>query len=252
MTETLPSESVIRDHAQRTLDVRTLVIGLSIGMLAGAFLYFGDPRTGNSEPDMSAETPSHQSGSLAAERDRLEAELENVKLQQQIAELKRELQDSAQEPSPDRSLNDGSATATATLDFWIQMNEIIEREAQLRSAPLGGITSANAGSFLSARLEAAEYAVTSLRALNRDGVDRRAIAVSASLTSWYEQGGRVAQMGRELLTEGSVRQRQGPAGQQYQSAETQLARSVDTVNDEGERVRQQLVEEYGVPFPPLK
>ena len=252
MTETHPNDPAISGNGQQTFDVKTVAIGLGIGLLAGAWWLFGNPLRSDSETGAISGASSNQTDSLADERQRLEAELENLKLQQEIAALRQKLHGgdpaTAAEPSPAAAI----PTASATLAFWNRMNDVIERETQLRSAPLGGITSANAGSFLTARIEAAEFAVTSLRALDTSGVDARAVAVSASVASWYEQGRRVADMGRDLLTEGSVKQRQGTAGQQYQTEERRHAAAVGAVNDEGERVRQQLIEEYGIAFPPLK
>ena len=247
MNQTFPGESAATVDSQRTLDVKTATIGLGIGLLAGAWWLFG-----NSQRSESEQGAVSQASSLADERQRLEAELENLKLQQEIAALKQKLQGGDQSATAEPSPAGAVPTASATLDFWNRMNDVIERETQLRSAPLGGISSANAGSFLTARIEAAEYAVTSLRALDSQGVDPRAVAVSETVASWYEQGRRVAEMGRDLLTEGSVKQRQGAAGQQYQGEERRHAAAVGAVNEEGERVRQQLIEEYGISFPPLK
>lgn len=205
---------------------------------------------------------------MAAERDRLQAELEALKLKQEVAELQLKLDRMNTSPVSTalRSSSEGESThrvgtesteptsasiGETTLEFWNRMNDVIDREAAMRSTPQGGVSASNAADFLDARVQAAEYAVDALRKLKSTGVDNRAVEVAEALTAWYEQGREVAQTGRDLMTQ-PPGARQGAAGKRYQADEKTYSQAVNEVNALGERARQELSQAYGMRFPALK
>lgn len=274
MTDSFEPDSPSEGQTQRPANGKLLAAGFGVGLLVGAFFLFSPPpaedqTTVTAQPGQRSRIPEQSTDTtgvetsadlddggdvdpLTIERQRLKAELESLKLKQEVAALQRELNGLRTTNVSVPVISLSAPSGASTLAFWNRMNDVIEREGQMRSAPLGGITSANAGSFFDARIRAATFAVDALRALDPDGVDAGAVAVAESLSQWYEQGREVAESGRNLLTRGSTEKRKGVAGQQYQTAEREHGQSVDAVNAEGERVRQQLSNEYGIDFPPLK
>ncbi len=229
------------------------------------------------------------SGNLAAERDRLRQELEAAKLRREVEALRNELVNLKSSPVstesasefPARRRNSGSPVATsrtaprlptsrpsttrrpstsqaasqpqgaATLAYWNQLNAIILQEAALRAAPAGGVTATNAAGFLDARIQAGQFAVDSIRQLDTTGVDSRVVKLGEQLADWYDEGRRVAQSGKQLLTTASVQDRQGSAGKGYQAAERNHSQSVNKINAEGEQTRQAMSRKYRLNFPPL-
>jgi hypothetical protein len=216
---------------------------------------------------------------LAAERDRLRSEIEAAKLRHEVETLRRQLMEIESSPvsvetaprrasdgrssatnhtsnrphttSPTGSATAALATGDATLAYWNEMNAIILREAALRSAPIGGVTAANAGGFLEARVHAAQFAADALRQLDTTGVDARVVALGGQLAGWYDEGRTVAEMGQQLLSGASVQERQGSPGKRYQEAEHSHAKRVNAINAEGEKTRQAMSRKYRRTFPPL-
>jgi len=211
--------------------------------------------------EVAAAKPSHtDQQALESERRRLEEQLETLKLKQEIAALRSQLGETGTSPVSTTLKRSGevapaepqTVTGPATLQYWNRMNDVIVKETQMRSAPRGGVDAGNAGGFLQARIDAAQYAAAALRGLDTNGVDPEAIEVAELVAGWYDEGEQVAETGRQLLTSGSVQARKGAAGQQYQAAEMAHAKAVAEVNSRGEQVRQQLAARYGISFPPLK
>ncbi|MBX3438755.1 MAG: hypothetical protein KF861_14775 [Planctomycetaceae bacterium] len=275
--------------------------GFLLGVIGGGLLFIGPSRVPVDQTSASGISQTNDSSpsntvtalpqsenvaqELAAERDKLQRELEAEKLRREVESLRRELVhlqsspvsvESPREPSPRHgnpvattsnsppaSRSDSPAlrpatpevaagpTGEATLACWNRMNAIILQEAALRTAPADGVTAANAAGFLDARIQAAEFAVSALRELNMNAVDPRVIQLRDQLTQWYVDGGKVAQTGRELLTRGTVQERQGSSGKRYQAAERSHSESVNAVNAAGEQVRQEMSRKFGLTFPPL-
>jgi hypothetical protein len=207
-----------------------------------------------------------------AERQRLLLQAQNDQMRRELEELRRQLTGESppsgvsrpDEPAKDGGTNtpparprrtsgrSGEASGDETLDYWNRLNDIIRREAELRSAPKAGVTADNAGSFLDARIQAAEYAFREIRGLPTDGIDPEVTALAEQLAHWYEEGRDVAETGRKLLTSGNAQDRQGSGGAAYQAAERQHADRVNAVNAEGERVRRLMSSRYAREFPPLE
>lgn len=254
--------------------------GFLFGLLVGACLLLGQPGvTSNPEPVVNAASPpsttspspadaDDRDDELAAERDRLRRELEAEQLRREVALLRDQLESlktspvsTEQErspvrsrptlPSPSAPSERGPSPGEATLDYWNRMNAIILQEASMRSAPAGGITAGNATGFLESRIQAADFAVTSIDSLDTTGVDQQVVELGRKLVNWYAEGRQVAETGRHLMTRASIQERQGSAGKMYQAAEHSHSKNVDAVNAAGEQVRQAMIRKYGINFPPL-
>ncbi len=245
-----------------------------------------EPKPRARKTDTGSESVSNK---LAAERDRLRQELDAAKLRREVEALRNELvnlksspvsvESASEFPARRRSSRNPAATNRAaprlptsrpstsrpssvpktetkpqgatTLAYWNQMNAIILQEAALRAAPAGGVNATNAGGFLDARIQAGEFAVDSIRQLDTTGVDSRVVKLGEQLANWYDQGRRVAQSGKQLLTVASIQDRQGSAGKGYQAAERSHSKSVKKINAEGEQTRHAMSRKYRLKFPPL-
>lgn len=262
--------------------------GFLMGILIGSIFIVG--RAGSScalfdcssdsqstDPSAAMASSPTESSVLAAQRDSLARELEIEKMRLQVAEMEKELaalqttsktnndRDVIAEPAPPSTAPDtqpvstvspGSSEETAslgdaTLVYWTQLNAIIAQEAAMRAAPVGGVTASNAGGFLDARVQAAEFATTNIRDLETKGVDTKVIALGGDLAKWYEAGHDVAEQGLHLMTKATPEERQGAPGKKYQAAERALSKQVNEINNDGERIRRAMSEKYGRDFPPL-
>ncbi len=279
----------VRAGRSRTLPVTGIIVGggFALGLLCGAVLIFGgseEPRPSKRAEVVPAapQTVAHQQEAaesvdenLSGERDRLKQELDKARLEWEVAELRRQLA-SVKKPSaavdespvvatspvstqrddvrghqPTTAASDGP-TGRPTLEYWNEMNAVIAQEARMRATPAGGIASAGiAGSFLDARIRAAEFASQCILDLDPTGVDPAVTTLAQHLIEWYQEARSVAETGRSLMEQGNPQQRQGSAGQQYQDAERRHAKNVDTVNAEGEQVRRSMSKTYRLEFPPL-
>ncbi len=205
---------------------------------------------------------------LAAEREKLTREIEAERLRREVASLRNELaglssttvtDEPVTNPTPPLATAPRTTThpvavdsqGAVTLSHWNQLNAIILQEAAMRAAPSGGVDASNAGGFLEARRQAAEFAALSIRSLEIDGVDSSVIAISEKLALWYDDGRKVAEQGVHLLTRASNEERQGPLGSAYQAAERSHSTQVNAINSDGERVRQEMTRKYRLSFPPL-
>ncbi|MCA9075035.1 MAG: hypothetical protein KDA93_08385 [Planctomycetaceae bacterium] len=256
--------------------------GFLMGILIGSIFIVGRASssgglfscsTESSEAPLTVASPSPQ----AVQSDSLGRELEIEKMRLKVAKLQKELADLRNtagtdgesdviaEPAPDSTEPETQPVSTTTADspiestspgdatlvYWTELNAIIAQEAAMRAAPVGGVTAANAGGFLDARLQAAEFAVTNIRELETAGVDTKVTALGEDLAKWYEAGHDVAEQGLHLMTKATPEERQGAPGRKYQAAEKALSKQVNEINTDGERVRRAMSEKYGVEFPPL-
>ena len=147
-----------------------------------------------------------------------------------------------------------AATATAgqqTLTLWNRLNDIIEREAEMRTAPAGGVTATNADGFLRRRAEASQFAADAIADLKPGNADRSVVRLAADLSQWYEAGVDVAETGRKLL-KARPEVRRGPQGRAWRAEEEQHNRQAAELNRTGAEVRQAMEQRYGLAFPPLK
>lgn len=145
----------------------------------------------------------------------------------------------------------GSSAATdPTWACWTRINEIIAQETKLRAAP-AEITAANAGKFLHARTRAANYATTSLSALNLQGVAPELAAHVTALAQWYREEERLSDRAAVLLTKENVQSRGGAAENSWKAAEEQHRHACEELNRAGDVLRQLLSQRYHRQFPPL-
>ncbi|MCA9110998.1 MAG: hypothetical protein KDA52_13690, partial [Planctomycetaceae bacterium] len=181
--------------------------GFLLGILIGSVFIVGRTRTSHVQTTASnskpvgdpATTASYSSvttdaSDLAEQRQQLQRELEAEKLRLEVAALRQELADlqSRQnlivlgEPQSRSEIEStvpqtqpvaATSPGAATLTYWNQLNAIILQEGAMRAAPSGGVTASNAGAFLDARVQAGDFAATSLRELETDSVDRQALAL---------------------------------------------------------------------------
>ncbi len=121
----------------------------------------------------------------------------------------------------------------------------------MRSAP-PQLIAANAGSFVSGRTQAFEYAAGAIRKLNAAGVDADVVALSGDLTQWYDQGLANSRQAESLLQSTDVDSRQGTPGQSWQAAERQHRNRCLEINQHGAQLQQSLSRKYGLRFPPLQ
>lgn len=200
---------------------------------------------------------------LQLEKQKLEAQLENAQLRAELAALRGNAAtpttaappaSSAGTARPTPTLRDRSTEADPgqrTLNFWNQMNVVIDTEADMRKAPSGGVTHGNAGGFVNARIDAGNFAIESLEGLDTNHVDAEAVALREKLVDWYREGVRVSQMADQLMGSSDAL-RQGQAGMAWKMQEMKHNADVRKVNQFGARVRKSLQARYGIAFPPLK
>ena len=137
-----------------------------------------------------------------------------------------------------------------TLSFWNGLNEVLAREAAMRAAPTK-LTSGNAGSFLTARIKASDYAVRGIRRLDRGGVDPGVLRLADELMAWYQEGVTINQQASQLFTRADVATRKGAPGKSWQQAESHHRQHVVKINGRAKGLRSQMKQKYGLAFPPL-
>jgi len=157
---------------------------------------------------------------------------------------------------PDESRNGNptrasTAASTATWKTWHELNDIIETEASMRTAP-AELNAANALGFVQARSKASQYAVAAIGKLDRTDVDADLARFIDELAAWYRRGSLVNEQATHLLEHGDYRARKGAPGKKWKSNEEQHRADLEQINAHGERLRQTLSERYGKPFPKLK
>lgn len=138
----------------------------------------------------------------------------------------------------------------ATLAYWNRVNDIIAREAEMRTAP-SDITAANAEGFVAARLRAFRYAATALGGLKARNVDPEVASHVQHLIVWYEEGAELNQHATHLLNDASDEERKGSEGRSWQDAEKDHYESVQRLNQRGQALRKRMTQRYGIDFPAL-
>jgi len=152
---------------------------------------------------------------------------------------------------PTRNSNSKKAArGEATLDYWNQVNSVIAREGEMRSAP-SDVNAGNAGGFVSSRLRAYRYAATALHGLRHHNVDPEVVAHVQRLVDWYEEGTEINQDAMHLLTEASPEQRRGAAGRNWKESEKAHYETVQRLNQQGSQLQQRMTQRYGIEFPPM-
>ncbi len=157
------------------------------------------------------------------------------------------------EPSAKRAAEARSdaGVGAVTLAHWNRMNDVIDQEAAMRQAPSGGITAANAGDFLSRRIEAGQFAAGELRSLPTEQVDPAVLRLNAKLAAWYERGAQISSTGRRLLA-GSESARRGPEGKAWQAADKSHQGEVQSLNLEAAQIQRAMQSKYRLAFPALR
>jgi hypothetical protein len=169
-----------------------------------------------------------------------------------LAELRQQMENSQPSPSVPDSTAADLEMGPRTLTYWNQLNDIMLREEQMRSVPLGGLTATNARDFLRRRGEAGQFAAEAIRQLPGAGVDPDVLAIAVDIAAWYERGNQLNSMGSFLMNKADTTARQGQPGQQWQDGEKAHHASVEEINRRGDVVRRRMVEKYGLAFPDLR
>jgi hypothetical protein len=143
------------------------------------------------------------------------------------------------------------STGQITLSYWNALNSIIAHEAEMRVTP-PQLTVANAGSFVSGRTQAFEYAASAIRKLHAAGVDADVVALAQDLAQWYDEGIANSRQAESLLQSSDIASRQGAPGQLWQTAERQHRDRCLEINQHGAQLQQSLSRKYGVTFPALE
>ena len=264
-----------------------LLIGLGAGMVAMRGGWALDPQVapesttldeqiGAAEPNAPTSAPQTHETRTGNRRETIApvatpATKENAQLQAELAKQLRELRRevallrSAKGPSTDSSsgnlaLNSSASSSNSqreemgrrTLEFWNQLNKIMEREESMRRVPIGGLTKANAGNFMQRRDKAGRYAVAAFDKMNTASVDPEALEIGQEIRQWYAQGVELNRQGTQLHRSANKQQRQGATGQSWADASKHHNQSVAEINRRGDRLREKLSEKYGLAFPDLR
>jgi len=254
--------------------------GFAVGLLCGAVWLMSERGASSAETAHTEPPATDQSLDVRIENERLKHQLEVARLEARIAELERQLALSraaattvsepvAAAPAPVPSSRPapvgGSTTVRprtaprtpqqptgrATLNYWNRMNSVIAREAIMRTAPAGGVTASNAGSFLDRRIAAGEYAATELAKLDTTGVDPEVVALAGEVAAWYRDGVTVCRTGKDLFSGRNSGPDMRAATEQYKASEKAHAAAVNGVNARGKEVRDAMSRKYSLTFPPL-
>ncbi|MGQ0633412.1 MAG: hypothetical protein ACT4QC_02280 [Planctomycetaceae bacterium] len=138
----------------------------------------------------------------------------------------------------------------ATLAYWNALNDIIARDAGMRTAP-GKVTAENAGGFVEGRVRAGKFAATAIRALYASGVDSEAIALGQELAAWYDEEAALGGRAGSLLASSDIAARTGAAGHAWRASEDEHRRKCDAVNRRAAELRTRLSKKYDLAFPAL-
>ena len=257
-----------RGQTQIFMPVVGVVIGLGIGA-AVVLLPAGDKAQISPMSPQNDGRPVVGSEGLQELRranERLELELREARLKNELATLRSELEqtrsnqissntvDAATEfirRAPQTRESAPSGNAERTLAFWNGMNDVIRREASMRSTPSSGVNMSNAGDFVGKRVDAYSYAVSAFDKLDREGVDEKAIRTAREVRGWYAKGLEISLQAQTLMNSDS-QTRRGTAGLQWRAAEMKHNADVAAVNQQAAAVRKVLTEKYGVDFPELE
>jgi hypothetical protein len=111
---------------------------------------------------------------------------------------------------------------------------------------------ANAGSFVSGRTQAFEYAASAIRKLNAAGIDAEVVALAQDLAQWYDEGIANSRQAESLLQSSDIASRQGTPGKSWQTTERHHRDRCLEINQHGAQLQQSLSRKYGVTFPSLQ
>jgi hypothetical protein len=201
---------------------------------------------------------------LQQEIDILRAKLQQERLRRELVEFQRETADSPSRGASSRPSTeevkyrretarhkDDNREGRSTLAYWNGLNDVISKEAAMRSSPERGVDASNAQAFLESRISAGAFAADAIDALDTTGVDPDVVSLAHDLAKWYRDGAAVAEHGKKLLSS-DPSSRRGAPGQQYQASERRHAASVDALNSRGAALRDRMASKYGLDFPELR
>jgi hypothetical protein len=276
----LPDKSPARNRKNHIREGAIIAAGMIFGMGLGLLFALKPAPAGQTENAASEIVPKknlvrpHTAPPSQLEQERVElerkvTELEVRRLKERLAELEAEAVRAAsplpppaaaaaskpvriyESAKPASSAAALGARGEPTLAYWNALNDIISREAAMRTAP-GAITAANAVGFVTARVQAGEYASQAIRTLNAQGVDSDAVTLGRELAAWYAEETANNRQAESLLGSADIAARQGQAGKSWQSREEQHRRKCDDLNRRGAALRATLTKRYGLAFPELK
>ena len=262
-----------RGQTQVLMPVVGVIVGLAIGAAVVLMPESADTTTPASneteatEATEATETANPDLAELRLRNERLELELRQARMRNELADLRSELDqvrsnqissttvDAAkdfirrgpQNSSPVKS----SGVGEKTLAYWKKMNDIILQEASMRSAPASGVNLSNAGDFVGKRVAAYSYAVSAFDKLDRSNVDARAIETATDVRNWYAKGLEISLQAQTLMNSDS-QTRRGTVGLQWRAAEMKHNGDVAAVNQRAARVQKELSDKYGLQFPELE
>jgi hypothetical protein len=153
--------------------------------------------------------------------------------------------------TPQQTNQTTNSTGTPTLAYWNNLNLIFARESAMRSAP-PQIDAMNAGSFVSGRTTAFQYAGDAIRRLDTRGVDPTLTSFAQEIARWYDQGIANSRLAESLLGSSDVASRQGAPGQSWQAAEKSHREQNLAINRRGEQLQQEFSHKFGLDFPPMQ
>lgn len=260
----------LMSHSERAV----IFAGLTGGLLLGAVLFRrGSVADGAPAAPQTVRAATPQpSGPAAARDDDLAAlqarvaELEKKRLAKRIAALESETAETvvpkqrqrvepAQEsvavvPETAPAADTADSAGTATLRYWNELNDVISREAAMRTAP-ANLTAASAAGFVSSRIQAGKFASTAIEQLNQNGVDADALSLGKELAAWYRDEISLNERAKSLLGSTDVAARKGSAGNTWRSGEEQHRLKCEAINRRGEELRTRFSRKYGLTFPAL-
>jgi hypothetical protein len=143
------------------------------------------------------------------------------------------------------------AMGQTTLTYWNRLNEIIVREAAMRSAP-PKLTAGNALSFVTGQSDAYTYAAGAIRGLDAADVDPQVLSLSQELALWYDQGAVNSREAGSLLQSNDVAARQGQPGKTWKTSLEEHRKRCLEINQQAERLRGELSRKYRLAFPKLQ
>lgn len=256
-----------------TTEVVGVLVALTLGVAAGFALRILPAGSSDDAPPV-AEAPPVQSQSVPAPHtdaapvdasELIAEEMQQFK-QELLSELREQVANSeATRPAAPRQQTYSPAAAHSesarrlhaqrgqrTLDYWNQLNDVMLREEQMRSVPLGGLTASNARDFLRRRGKAGKFAADEIRKLSTEGVDVEVIGIAADIAAWYDHGNQLNGTASFLMNQADASERRGQPGQQWQDGEKQHSASVADINRRGDEIRRRMIEKYGLPFPDMR